>query len=209
MATYFCGRAVLCGGLAAVLAVAAAAGLPPVDGLTCTPQALILFSSLVNTASKGPAIERFPDAKTAKRLSPGNLMRRKLPPMLFFHGKSDRITPFDDVEKFRRRMRWRGNSCELIDFEKAEHSFFNFNVSHKNFELTVAAADRFLVVQQAAVGIGADRRIEVAYGDARVIEGTERSGRSQRLEGFVGESAERVVAHSVDVDRDAVHRDSP
>ena len=119
--------------------------LPPVDGLTCTPQALILFSALVNTSEKGPAAERFPDAKTAKRLSPSNLMRRKLPPMLFFHGKSDRTTPFEEVEKFRRRMRWRGNSCELIDFEKADHSFFNFNVSHKNFEVTLGAADRFLV----------------------------------------------------------------
>ena len=119
--------------------------LPPVDGLNCFPQALILFSSLVNTASKGAAADRFPDAKTAKRLSPSQLIRRKLPPMLFFHGKSDRITPFDEVEKFRRRLRWRGNSCELVDFVRADHSFFNFNVSHKNFELTVAAADRFLV----------------------------------------------------------------
>jgi acetyl esterase len=119
--------------------------LPPVDGFDCTPQALILFSALVNTTSKGPAADRFPDLKAAKRLSPTSLMRRKLPPMLFFHGKSDRIAPFDEVEKFRRRMRWRGNACELVAFERAEHSFFNFNVSHKNFELTLAAADRFLV----------------------------------------------------------------
>jgi acetyl esterase len=119
--------------------------LPPVDGLDCTPQALILFSALVNTTNKGPAADRFPDPKTAKRLSPSSLVRRKLPPMLLFHGKSDRITPFDEVEKFRRRLRWRGNFCELVPFERAEHSFFNFNVSHKNFELTIAAADRFLV----------------------------------------------------------------
>lgn len=119
--------------------------LPPVDGVDCYPQALILFSALLNTASKGTALDRFPDAKTAKRLSPTTLVRRKLPPMLFFHGKSDRITPFDEVEKFRRRMRWRGNSVEIIDFERADHSFFNFNVSHKNFELTIGAADRFLV----------------------------------------------------------------
>jgi acetyl esterase len=119
--------------------------LPPVGGLDCHPQALILFSTLINTASKGPAVERFPDARTAKRLSPTRLIRRKLPPMLFFHGKSDRITPFDEVDKFRRRMRWRGNSCELIHFERADHSFFNFNVSNKNFELTIATADRFLV----------------------------------------------------------------
>jgi hypothetical protein len=67
--------------------------LPPVNGLDCFPQALILFSALVNTASKGPATDRFPDRKTAKRHSPTTLMRRKLPPMLFFHGKSDRIHP--------------------------------------------------------------------------------------------------------------------
>ena len=121
--------------------------LPPVGGFDCHPQALILFSTLINTASKGPAVERFPDARTAKRLSPTQLIRRKLPPMLFFHGKSDRITPFDEVDKFRRRMRWRGNSCELIHFERADHSFFNFNVSNKNFELTIGAADRFLVAR--------------------------------------------------------------
>lgn len=119
--------------------------LPPVDGLECYPQALILFSALMNTAVKGSVSERFPDYKTAKRLSPTSLIRRKLPPMLFFHGKADRITPFEEVEKFRRRMRWRGNSCEVVDFVRADHSFFNFNVSHKNFEMTIGAADRFLV----------------------------------------------------------------
>jgi acetyl esterase/lipase len=133
--------------------------LPPVDGLSCAPQALILFSSLVNTATKGPAADRFPEKKLAKRLSPSNLIRRKLPPILFFHGKSDRITPFEEVDKFRRRMRWRGNSCELIDFEGAGHSFFNFNVSHKNFELTIAAADRFLVDRGL---LPAEENIEVA-----------------------------------------------
>ena len=131
--------------LALLATLPTAKNLPPVDGFDCHPQALILFSTLINTASKGPAQERFPDAKAAKRLSPTQLIRRKLPPMLFFHGKSDRITPFDEVEKFRRRMRWRGNSCELVHFERADHSFFNFNVSHKNFELTIGAADNFLV----------------------------------------------------------------
>ena len=131
--------------LALLATLPKAKNLPPVAGFDCHPQALILFSTLINTATKGPAIERFPDVKTAKRLSPTQLIRRNLPPMLFFHGKSDRITPFEEVDKFRRRMRWRGNSCELIHFERADHSFFNFNVSHKNFELTIGAADRFLV----------------------------------------------------------------
>jgi acetyl esterase/lipase len=79
--------------LALLTAVPKPKDLPPVNGLDCFPQALILFSALVNTASKGPATDRFPDRKTAKRHSPTTLMRRKLPPMLFFHGKSDRIHP--------------------------------------------------------------------------------------------------------------------
>jgi acetyl esterase/lipase len=121
--------------------------LPPVDGLDCRPQALILFSALVNTTRKGAALDRFPDGKTAKRVSPMQLIRRKLPPMLFFHGKSDRITPFEEVDRFCRKVRFWGNTCELIDFEREDHSFFNFNVSHKNFEATINAADRFLVEQ--------------------------------------------------------------
>jgi len=115
------------------------------DHPCCNPQALILFSALVNTTSKGQCAERFPDPKSAKKLSPSNLLRRKLPPMLFFHGKSDRITPFEEVAGFKRRLRWRGNRCELVDFERADHSFFNFNVSTMHFELTIHAADRFLV----------------------------------------------------------------
>jgi len=119
--------------------------LLPVDGVDCRPQALVLFSALVNTTPKTPFADKFPDSKSAKRLSPSTLVRSKLPPILFFHGKSDRIVPFDEVDKFRRRLRWRRNRCDLVDFERSDHSFFNFNVSHTHFELTVGAADRFLV----------------------------------------------------------------
>lgn len=119
--------------------------LPPVDGLGCHAQGLILFSSLVQPGSTPQAAARFPNAAAAKRLSPIHSIRRKLPPMILFHGKSDRITPFEEVERFRRKARFWGNSCELVDFEKADHSFFNFNVSHSNFERSILAADRFLV----------------------------------------------------------------
>jgi acetyl esterase len=109
------------------------------------PKALVLFSSLINTTPKGQLSDRFPNTKEAKALSPSGLVRRKLPPMLFMHGKADRVTPFEEVASFCRRMKWRGNRCQLLDFNGAEHSFFNFNVSHANFEMTIAAADRFLV----------------------------------------------------------------
>jgi acetyl esterase len=119
--------------------------LPDVDGFSCRPQALLLFSALVDCTRPSQGLERFPNGKAAKKHCPLRLVRGKLPPMLLFHGKSDRIAPFDQVERFRRKLRWRRNKCQLIDFERADHSFFNFNVSHQNFELTIEAADRFLI----------------------------------------------------------------
>lgn len=134
--------------------------LPPVEGMDCRPQALLLFSALVNCGPKGPAAHRFPDLRSARRLSPLAMVRRKLPPMLLMHGRADRVTPFEEVERFRRKLRWRGNHCELLDYERADHSFFNFNVSHLHFELTLEAADRFLtahgLLDPPAEGAGAD-----------------------------------------------------
>ncbi len=120
--------------------------LPPDDdGTDCRPQALLLFSSLLDTARAGVHSERFPEKGLAKQMSPMRMIRRKLPPMILFHGKADRVTPHADAAAFRRKMRWRGNCCELVDYEREDHMFFNFNVNHRNFELTLGAADAFLV----------------------------------------------------------------
>jgi acetyl esterase/lipase len=109
------------------------------------PAAFILFSPLVNTTPKGLAAERFPDLKTAKKLSPTALIRKKLPPSILFQGAADRTLPPELVVSFAKVMRRKSNRCDLIDFQGAEHSFFNFNVSQHHFELTLNAADRFLV----------------------------------------------------------------
>lgn len=119
--------------------------LTSIDGLDCRAQAILLFSALVNPLSHPTASKRFADAKAAKSMSPLRHIRRKLPPILAFHGKADRITPFAEVQRFCRKARFWGNRCELVDFDRADHSFFNFNVSHERFESTIGAADRFLV----------------------------------------------------------------
>ena len=108
------------------------------------PAALLLFSALVNTTSSGTATDRFPTRTDARKLSPSKLVRRKLPPMILFHGRNDRITPFSQASSFRRKLWWRGVKCQLVPFDRAEHPFFNFNVSDTNFDLTMAAADAFL-----------------------------------------------------------------
>lgn len=109
-----------------------------------SPAALLLFSSLLDSTSR-PLIERFPDTATAKRLSPLKAVRRKAPPMMLFHSKKDRVAPFAHVEKFIKSMRWRRNKIELLDFENADHTFFNFNVSEVHYEASIKAADQFLV----------------------------------------------------------------
>ena len=114
------------------------------DSPTISPAALLLFSSVLDT-TKSDIAKRFPDAKTAKKLSPLRLIRKGLPPMILFHGKQDRVTPYADAQKFARVVKRKRNKVELIDFDKAEHSFFNFNVSDLYYELTLKAADRFLV----------------------------------------------------------------
>lgn len=114
------------------------------DGTDCRPQALVLFSAAVSARGGSPAVKRFPDLKTARRYSPLALVRRKLPPMLMFHGGADRVAPVEAVERFRRKLRWRGNRCELVDFQRADHSFFNFNVNQQSFELTLELTDQFL-----------------------------------------------------------------
>ena len=108
------------------------------------PQAAIALSALVNTTHKGMEYERFRDKKEAAKYSPSKHVRKGLPPTLFLHGKSDTIVPYEHVVKFTKAMKRKKNQCELIDFEAANHSFFNFNVSAKHFEITLNSMDAFV-----------------------------------------------------------------
>lgn len=110
-------------------------------------KAMLLFSSLVNTAPPAQVSTRFPSKKMAKLLSPMRHVRRKAPAMLMFHSTGDRIMPFESVKKFCDALRspLRRNQVRLLDFEKLDHGFFNFHTDLKYFELTLRAADLFLV----------------------------------------------------------------
>lgn len=108
------------------------------------PAALVLLSALVDTATQAEMTRRFPSTVIAKALSPSKMIRKQLPPMLFLHGKADRITPHSAVLSFRRWMKWKGNNVELVSFEAAEHRFFNFNHSHVHYDLCLRAIESFL-----------------------------------------------------------------
>ncbi len=115
-----------------------------IDGYNARPQGIIALSALVNTTRKGMESDRFGDVKTAAKKSPSTNVRKKLPPSLFIHGKADTIVPYDHITKITKALKRKKNHCELVDFEGANHSFFNFNVSAKHFEIVLNSMDAFV-----------------------------------------------------------------
>jgi acetyl esterase/lipase len=110
------------------------------------PAAMFLFSPVVNTTRKGVGAENFSSDKEARHYSPSeHVPQRELPPCLLFHGRQDRLIPIDLVTKFAKRYAKKKNSCELMEFEGAGHTFFNYNSHQQNYEVTLRAADYFLV----------------------------------------------------------------
>jgi len=109
------------------------------------PCALFLFSAIVNTTRKGIGADRFPSEQEARRYSPSEHVRKGLPPLLAFHARDDRVVPFEHVAKFTKKYARKKNRCELLDFQNAGHTFFNYNSHERNYEITIRAADYFLV----------------------------------------------------------------
>lgn len=108
------------------------------------PNALVLFSAIVDTTKRGIGLELFPHKRDANRSSPSRNIRRKLPPMLFFHGNEDPIAPVASVEKFCQRIAAKGNTARFVPFHRATHSFFNFNVNQNYFVQSFDSAAGFL-----------------------------------------------------------------
>ncbi|MGJ8672272.1 alpha/beta hydrolase [Rubritalea sp.] len=111
------------------------------------PNALILWSAIIDTSKSGIGHDLFPNKRDARRTSPTKNIRRKLPPMLFFHGNADPVTPVAAVDKFCQRLRSKRNIARFFPFSRATHSFFNFNVNQQYFVQTLDNAEGFLIEQ--------------------------------------------------------------
>lgn len=134
------------GGHLALCAATQMEGAVSPDGAPLTIAAVATFSSIVDTSVKGVGHERFPSPKEAKEHSPLNsLPKKNLPPCLILHGKNDRVAPFEQAAKFAKGYIRKGNKCELIDYEGAGHTFFNYNTNEQLYQLSLNAFDGFLV----------------------------------------------------------------
>jgi len=142
-------RVAVCGaGSGAHLALCTALLDPNAEeqGTPYRPDALILFSPVTDTTKKGTGFDLFPEPMSAKGLSPNDQLPKKdLPPALIFHGTADRLIPISLTEKFVKRYKKKGNKCELLPFENASHTFFNFNTNNQYYGVTLRSSDHFLV----------------------------------------------------------------
>lgn len=110
------------------------------------PSALFLFSPLVNTSRKGVGGENFSSGEEARKYSPSeHVPQPNLPPCKLYHGRNDRLIPIELVTRFAKRYAKKKNNCELMEFEGAGHTFFNYNSHQQNYEITLRSADCFLV----------------------------------------------------------------
>lgn len=89
--------------------------------VSCMPNALVLFSSVIDTSPGG-----YGSAKIGPRwrdLSPAHQVRAGMPPTLLFHGTGDATTPFAGAQLFHDAMLKAGNRCELVAPEGAQHTY--------------------------------------------------------------------------------------
>jgi acetyl esterase/lipase len=107
------------------------------------PNALVLFNPVVDTVSNSLIASLF--EKNSKNLSPIHNIKKKVPPIVIFHGTRDKVVPFKDAELFTRKMKELGNRCELVPFERKGHAFFNFGIYKNNpYKQTLRYTDKFL-----------------------------------------------------------------
>lgn len=147
-------RVVAAGGSGGAQMVLAAAMIPGVaddrndPNISCVPDALVLFSPVVDLLAKNASlVSRFPSLEQAQLCNPCRYIGKHLPPTIIFHGTEDRVIPFEPVVKFVKAVKKKNNVVELCLFTGLCHSFYNFNVNPDGFDTVLGEIDRFLVGQ--------------------------------------------------------------
>ena len=145
-------RIVAAGGSAGAHMVLSAAMIPGVaddrndPDLSCVPDALVLFTPIVDLAVKGASmVGRFPSPEQAQICNPSRYIGKHLPPTIIFQGTGDRVVPYEPVVKFVKAAKKKNNTVHLCLFTGLSHSFYNFNVNPDGFDAVMAEIDRFLV----------------------------------------------------------------
>lgn len=87
------------------------------------PNVVIAFNPVLDTGPKGYGYSRLKERY--REISPVDHIRKKLPPMLIFHGTADTTVPFENATRFTELMTKADNECQLVSFKGMKHGFFN------------------------------------------------------------------------------------
>jgi len=95
------------------------------DDLTVSPKpnALILLFAVLDTSTKGYGNARC--GKKWQSISPVHQVKEKMPPTLMFHGTKDGVANMTIVNQFKKAMKSKRNSLEMVIENGAGHGHIN------------------------------------------------------------------------------------
>jgi acetyl esterase/lipase len=120
------------GHLAAVTAILKGFDEPDENmNINSTPNALILFSSVVNVNVDSWFKGLLKEKVNPEACSPVHHVRSGLPPTIIFHSVKDKTVPFWTVKDFAEKMKKAGNCCELHSYNAGGHFFMKNDKIHE------------------------------------------------------------------------------
>ncbi|GAA3638593.1 GDSL-type esterase/lipase family protein [Flavivirga jejuensis] len=115
--------------------------------VSSVPNAVVAYNPVLDTTEEGYGYKKVIGRET--EISPCHQVKKEMPPMLIFHGKKDKIVPFENAKRFTDLMKEAGNECELVAIDNVGHGFFNGDFfrkgsGNKYYNLTAYQTDVFL-----------------------------------------------------------------
>ncbi len=127
------------------------------QGVSCIPNALVLFNPAIDNGPKivDDAPANLPRRKQAgwgygrvreywRDFSPMHNISRNTPPTIIFLGGNDAYISTATVGEFKQRMKAKGRRCDLRIYENQPHEFYNFRNKNKYYLETLLEAHEFL-----------------------------------------------------------------
>lgn len=109
-------------------------------GISCKPNALVLFNPIIDNGPGGYGYERI--GGEYRFFSPLHNINTGAPPTIILIGTEDKLIPVETVKYYKKVMEKVGSRCDLILYEGAGHGFFNYK--GKYYENTIQETQKFL-----------------------------------------------------------------
>lgn len=112
-------------------------------GISCIPDALVLFNPVIDNGPGGYGFERI--GSQYKIFSPLHNIKAGAPPTIIFLGTDDKLIPVETMEYYQIVMQKVGSRCDLHLYEGKKHGFFNKKKNDTtSYDDTLSKTEAFL-----------------------------------------------------------------